>query len=477
MQLLAEHLYEASASTRVRVQTPARTLADTIAARKLRWSEMSAGDRNMREVSSMFTDQFADWSDDRRRAFLAFFTSNVLLTVVYVENPSLAYQIFVAANARGLDLEIGDITKGQLVELVSQNGGSRALIETTAAEWTRTQRLLRGGFDDFLNAVEVLKFRPDQKHALGELLLDLFDETSDPAEISTFVTHELSRMARAFEPCRTHLGLSASRGVHLSFRQLSFLHWKDWQPFYLALALAHEDRPDRLDEAIPKLQRACFMFEVLGWSERTRRRAFLKAISQLEDGLDPFRARQKGKVYGSLYFSPKFRRLARQSLRQPFIEDDRRGSIVRWIETLHWGEEVPKSCTDDTTIEHVLPRTAIGEWQKRFTEDERERLTNRLGNLCLLPADKNADLGNKDWIDKVKVYETMTGSSERRHRRQDRKGRSWQSWPGDMGSGRNRSRDRVSRKPRRAGAEDYRAGVTRSLHWRDQYARTNDNND
>ncbi len=406
---LTQHLYEAEQSPRVRVQTPARTLADTLAARKLRWGEMSAGDRNMREVSTMFADLFADWNDERRRAFLEFFTRHIILTVVYVEHPSLAYQIFVAANARGLDLEIGDITKGQLVELVAQNGGNRALIEATAAEWTRAQRLLRSGFDDFLNAVEILKFRPERKHALGELLLDLFDETSDPAEISAFVTDELAHMARVFLPARKHLAMTATSGIDLSFRQLSFLRWKDWQPFFLALALAHEEKPEMLARSIPKLQRACFMLELIGWSERTRRRTFIEAIRQLENGIDPFRARQKGKVYGSLYFSSKFKAIARQNLRAPFIEDDRRGSIARWIETLHWGEEVPRSCTDDATIEHVLPRAAVGEWQKRFNEEERERLTNRLGNLCLLPEEKNADLGNKDWLEKVKVYETMTG--------------------------------------------------------------------
>ena len=57
------------------------------------------------------------------------------------------------------------------------------------------------------------------------------------------------------------------------------------------------------------------------------------------------------------------------------------------------------------TVEHILPRTPTDQyWLNRFSEEERLRLTNKLGNLVLLNSGKNSQAGNKPFPQKVKDY-------------------------------------------------------------------------
>ena len=49
---------------------------------------------------------------------------------------------------------------------------------------------------------------------------------------------------------------------------------------------------------------------------------------------------------------------------------------------------------------------------KKFTEDERARWTNRLGNLLLLNRRKNAQANNRDFTTKkARYFATSTGSA------------------------------------------------------------------
>ena len=58
------------------------------------------------------------------------------------------------------------------------------------------------------------------------------------------------------------------------------------------------------------------------------------------------------------------------------------------------------------SVEHVLPRTpdSNSQWCRDFTEEQRQDLCDRLGNLVLITKRKNTSLGNLDYLDKKKRY-------------------------------------------------------------------------
>ena len=370
----------------------------------LRNTGLTDGDRRMREALSFFEAEISPWTNARRRTFLSFLSTKVVISLTDVTDRSLAYQIFVSANARGLRLEIGDILKGQFVEYVNQRKPGKAS-EMIATQFRDIQRRLRPKFDEFLQAVEAFKRRPEDKSSPGELLIEMFGETTDADTIIDWVSKELKELSDVFLTSRNHLWQNDARGVDIPFRQLSFLEWKDWQPAMLALGLAAKNDQGTWVRFVHSLQRASYIMELVDWGQRRRQEVFNNAIEQLASGVDPFRFRVD--AYGALTFSRGMKEKARLALRGSLIGDEKRGAIARWLETLQWGTPLPKGCTDDASVEHVLPQTPQGSWVDNFTPEALEYWTNRIGNLCIIPKQMNYDVGNSEWAIKAGAYRSL----------------------------------------------------------------------
>lgn len=60
------------------------------------------------------------------------------------------------------------------------------------------------------------------------------------------------------------------------------------------------------------------------------------------------------------------------------------------------------------SVEHILPQNPgeKSEWKKKFTDEEREKYTNKLGNLVLLSRRKNSSANNRSFKEKLKKYFT-----------------------------------------------------------------------
>ena len=421
-QIISGLLYDTDNKRRLSFPTTGQTLASVVDQRTLaRGRDLTDGDYRMRDAVTFFHKQFDQrWNGDRRRAFLAFLQDRVQLTVTETDNHSVAYQMFVGANTRGLRLDVGDVLKGMLADQVRQSGGTVTQVDACAKGWRDGQRRLRNGFNDFVHAIEVFKFREEpqpvegkrrpKQHTTGEKLQAFFNDTTPPATICDWVTGECADMVQVFERSRAHHRMQHVEGVDISFRQLSFLGWTEWHPLLIAIGLKYRDfEGPKFAVDVQRLKRACYVVELLDWSDGTRRRKIMEAIEQLEAGVSPFKRNGKGKDKGSLYFHPggSAHKAAKRALRVALTSEEKRGAIVRWIETLHWGETVPRSCTDDASVEHVLPIAAMGDWSKMFTDKEREELTNRIGNPCILDKKVNDDIGNKEWREKSPEYERL----------------------------------------------------------------------
>lgn len=65
-----------------------------------------------------------------------------------------------------------------------------------------------------------------------------------------------------------------------------------------------------------------------------------------------------------------------------------------------------KSVNPTLTIEHILPQNPerSSEWIASFNDEQREKLTNKLGNLMLINGKKNSKLGRKPFQEKKEIY-------------------------------------------------------------------------
>ena len=82
----------------------------------------------------------------------------------------------------------------------------------------------------------------------------------------------------------------------------------------------------------------------------------------------------------------------------------RRSALVHFVETLYWQRSLPQAPVHRTSVEHVLPRAAKGEWITLFDESIRDSTTHKLGNLCLVTKEVNHSVGNAEFAVKRACY-------------------------------------------------------------------------
>ena len=80
--------------------------------------------------------------------------------------------------------------------------------------------------------------------------------------------------------------------------------------------------------------------------------------------------------------------------------------ILLKLDLLFLGKDVPFNLPETISVEHILPQTpsADSQWRVDFSDEEREALVNKLGNLVLISRRKNSAQGNRDYSDKKKKY-------------------------------------------------------------------------
>lgn len=80
--------------------------------------------------------------------------------------------------------------------------------------------------------------------------------------------------------------------------------------------------------------------------------------------------------------------------------------ILLKIDLAYHGHTTKFSPPETISIEHILPQTPnqSSQWISDFTEKDREKWTNRLGNLILLSRRKNTAQSNLDYLQKKEKY-------------------------------------------------------------------------
>ncbi len=396
---------DAGMRARLQVPTPGGSLARiTGALGGCSWPAKSGtrspADTCMYRAATLFLQEMRPWSEAKLRAFVDYLRTRTFVTATYVDDPALAHLVFETANTRGKPLLPGDILKGHLVRVVYEDRGSSAA-DDVAQHWERTRRALGPRFHNYLRAVDFAAHGKPRGAELGDDFLDEFDGADRAEAAAAFVAERLPRYMDAYLPTFEHELGSKDRlsGLNLAFRRLSFLRWREWEAVAMTLHGRHRDNAHRFETATKKLQRVCYCFHLLGWHNRpnSRARALSRAIDQIDAGLNPFKRWADKGVVGALCVFHEQKAQVRGALRAP-ITDEREiyGPIVRWIESLSWPQGVPPKLYQDTSVEHVLPRSHGAEWRDAIPDEtERERCKNLLGNLCLLPAALNDSLANQ----------------------------------------------------------------------------------
>lgn len=372
---------------------------------KLPQRGLRASEHLLRKSFEWFSRQVRDaYAADRKGATLAKFIDEVsdklFFTVITVTDELNAFKVFETLNARGVRLSPTDLLKNYLFSVVHRESAHPGEIEALERRWEAMVSRLGGeSFPDFLR-VHWNSRRKFVREA------DLFKtiRAGTPSKAKVF---ELIRQME--EDIGTYAALSNpedslwTQEQRPHVRELRMFSVR--QPWPALIAAYRQFPPDEFAAFLRACSIIAFRYNVIGSlatneQERVYNSVALRIASkELASAADAIHS------LASVY-------VADDSFRQAFAEkvlrttSPRNRHVVRYIlfclerrlTSQEYDIENPQY-----TLEHVLPENPEGNWPT-FTDEQAAEFVYRLGNLTIMEAKRNRDLGNADFATKKAVY-------------------------------------------------------------------------
>lgn len=368
---------------------------------------LKASEHLLRKAFEWFQDavnrQYGQEIEGREFAqFIDTISDKLFFTVITVTDELNAFKVFETLNARGVRLSSTDLLKNYLFSVVYKDGAHEHEINTLEQQW----ELIIGqlGSENFPDFLRVHWNSRHQFVRQAELFKTIRGQIRDKGQ-----TFQLLRQME--EDASTFAALSQPEDALWDIEQrehiaeLRFFYVRQPYPLLLAArrALSNTD--------FTTLLRACsiisFRYNAIGsLAPNEQERVYNAAAKAIADG-------ELTKVYEIL-----------RSLRAIYPSDDtfrnafaekqlkttqsRNSGLVRYILfriEQHVTNQEYDTDSDLYTIEHILPENPNEGWSQ-FSDDEVERFVYRLGNMTLLQAAQNRELGNRPFTEKREVYRT-----------------------------------------------------------------------
>jgi uncharacterized protein with ParB-like and HNH nuclease domain len=362
--------------------------------------------RNMAKAINIIVNFFSENKEHSPDDLLSFIVNKVLMIYVSTENLEDAFRMFMILNDRGVPLRNSDILKSMNLGALENQSDKLKY----ANLWEKAEGELGEEFDRFLSHVRTILVK---EKARLNLLQEFEDKIYNPKEkdkktgvrkpillkkgIETFNTIE-----NYLEHYRTIFSFQSYDEVgdfsldNLLKVMLYGLPSTDWQP--PLLRYFDKFKYEKLLEFSCKLDNKVSADWISQYSPTYRiesMNAIIKSIDSAGAPDDVFNSgcfvidkESFSRVIDSPVYGRRFARYILLKLDYYYQNQDQRMSF----ETL--------------SVEHILPQNPAPEsqWVKDFSNEERERLTNLLGNLVLITRSKNTSQGRLDFLDKIKRY-------------------------------------------------------------------------
>lgn len=341
--------------------------------------------------------------------FFPFLRSNVLMIYVAAEELEDAFHLFTVMNNRGIKLRNSDILKAENLAKVADATARTKYAKT----WESIEEYFGEDFDNFLSHLRTVLV----KQKAGYNLLKEYEENiyapkefDRNTKIYTSKPPLLTKGKATFDFIeryyKHYLGLFDDDNYNLTnsfelYNQLALMRFGFEADYWIAPLLRYYEKykTNGLLKFLYLLDAKFSADWIVGLSPTKRIENTNAIIREIETVTDQ----------NSLFASPVFKVEAQDLLRVLLggIYGRRYGRyLLLKIDLTYHGHTTKFSPPETISIEHILPQAPnIGsQWVSDFTEQDREKWTNRLGNLILLSRRKNTAQSNLDYLQKKEKY-------------------------------------------------------------------------
>jgi hypothetical protein len=334
-------------------------------------------------------------STERLARLVHFLLSRCHCAVVVARTVDRAHQIFSILNDRGRPLERGDILKAELLAAVPA-----ARRERDRERWAALEQQLGGSLEDLLSQIRGLEGRSRQ--GIVDDIRAMIVRAGGAAAFLDDVLYPYGSILVAVrsatyppEPSQGPAAEVASRLVYLGW-----LGTWDWLPPVLLSWRRVEGDPARLAPFLARLDRLAYALRLLSVGADKRLRRYRIVLDEIRAGtierrgsaLDLTRDEQRQFFYHLRNLHERSQLACKLLLQR--LNDELAGRPER-LEGMQ------------LTVEHVLPQKPPrgSQWREWFPgAEERERCTQSLGNLVLVPRDLNERARNLPFEQKLALF-------------------------------------------------------------------------
>ena len=328
-------------------------------------------------------------------------SDRLFFTVITVTDELNAYKVFETLNARGVRLSATDLLKNYLFSVLDRQNQNEHELRNLEERWEAlVGRLGAESFPDFLRVhwnsrrsfarqaelFKTIRAQITTREAVFQLLRDM------EQDLDTYLA--LSSPEASDWPTEIKSLAGALRTFNVR------------QPFPLLLAAKRIFNASDFEG----LLRACVVismrFNVIGgYSTAEQERTYSAVSERIASGSITTLGMALAAMPSIYPADPAFRAaFAEKTIR---TTQSRNNRVVRYILCAlekHVSGQDYSFTSDSFNVEHVLPQNATDGWAA-FTNEEAEALVYRLGNMTLLQAGENRDLGAAAYAAKRAAFE------------------------------------------------------------------------
>lgn len=328
-------------------------------------------------------------------------SDRLFFTVITVADELNAYKVFETLNARGVKLSATDLLKNYLFSVLHRDGKHEHEFKALDDRWERiVSRLGNESFTDFLR-VHWISRRDFIRQT------ELFKSIRSSVAGSKEVFELLSAMEEDVDP---YLALVSPEGSDWTGESknsaLDLRMFSVRQPFPLILAAKRRASQQDFNSLMRSLVVISFRYNVIGnlqtsEQERTYASATKSVLTGGATTLGDILKLLEGIYPSDDAFASAFREKTIST------SSSRNNKIVRYLLGRlenQMGGSAPDPQSDTLSIEHICPLNPTIQWGD-FSDDDIDAFSTRLGNMTLLEAGKNKDLGDAPYDHKRPVYE------------------------------------------------------------------------
>jgi len=354
---------------------------------------LEPGPQAILDVREHFAAELRAMQAPERRRLLEYLLQRCHVVAIVTNDIDHGHRMFSVLNDRGRPLARKDIIKAEVL-----GGIPPEQTEAMLARWVEIERRLGSEFDAFFSHLRLIEGKGRLPIIAGIRAVRAEAGGSEP-----FMWNVLLPLAEAFDTvCRAqHIGAPESAEISRRLGYLAWLGSSEWVPATIKWLSLHRHNPAQILRFLEVVEPFAYALRLLCIGAGKRATRFAGVLSAIADG-SLFDAERSPCV-----LTRDEQRHITYNLRNLHERHPQTCKLV----LLRLNDELAGApqCLDpvEWTVEHVLPQSPgrNGQWREWFPDtDEREMLTQSLGNLVLTRRTQNDKASNQDFARKKAVY-------------------------------------------------------------------------